>query len=155
MVDRVPWVDGSGESLQEKILLGGMMRKYGNMDTQSHWPFWAKGPHTHLQQRSRPFRLPTGFEHQLTKPSSAENVATVGLWVTWSNMRPWRGDCFSHLRYARHVSIASIICMATAPVFGSSFELFSLRAILFFSRPPTPMYLDIASYFTPGYVAKI
>ena len=34
-----------------------------------------------------------------------------------SNMRPWRGDRFSHLRYARHVSIASIICMATAPCF--------------------------------------
>ena len=47
-------------------------------------------------------------------------------------MRPWRGGCFSHLRYARHVSIASIICMATAPVFGPSFESFSLRAILFF-----------------------
>ena len=33
-------------------------------------------------------------------------------------MRPWRGDCFSHLRYARHVSIASVICMATAPVWA-------------------------------------
>ena len=56
----------------------------------------------------------------------------MGLWVSGSNMRPWRGGCFSHLRYARHVSIASIICMATAPVFGPSFESFSLRAILFF-----------------------
>ena len=63
--------------------------------------------------------IPAG---RLQQPSL---LATVGLWVSGSNMRPWRGDCFSHLRYARYVSIASIICMATAPVFDSSFELFS------------------------------
>ena len=33
-------------------------------------------------------------------------VRNSGTAVTGSNMRPWRGGLFSHLRYARHVSIA-------------------------------------------------
>ena len=67
-------------------------------------------------------------------------IATVGLWVSESNMRPWRGDCFSHLRYARHVSIASNISMATAPVCDSSFELFSLRATSFLPARPRHVF---------------
>ena len=42
--------------------------------------------------------------------------------------------------------MASTICMATAPVVGSSFELFSFRAISFFSLPPTPIYSFIFHY---------
>ena len=50
------------------------------------------------------------------------------------------------MRYAivgRQVAMASTICMVTAPVVGSSFELFSFGAISLFSSHP---HLYIASF---------
>ena len=81
--------------------------------------------------------LPQGLVHRKNL------IATVGLWVSGSNMRPWRwwliGQTLNSLtvmRYAivrRQVTMGSVICMATAPAIGSSFESSPFRAIeLFF-----------------------
>ena len=58
-----------------------------------------------------------------------------------------------HAICGRQGDMASTIYMATAPVVGSSFELFSFRAISLFSLPPTPIY-SYSFIFTPGHVAQ-
>ena len=63
--------------------------------------------------------------------------ATVGWWVQHEAIAVGGGIAVSwYARVGRHVFMVSTNCMAAAPAVGSSFELSSSRAILFFPTHP-------------------
>ena len=79
-------------------------------------------------QQLRPFR---------SVAEAFRNGGTVGWWVQHETTAVGGGITVSwYAKVGRHVFMARTNCMVAAPAVGSSLELFSFRAILFFPTHP-------------------